>query len=223
VNFVPYRGILFDLDGTLVDSLQLILSSYRHTMQQHLGVAPPDEEWLETMGTPLREQLRPFAPGPRQLDEMLRTYIAHNEANHRRLLRTFPGMTETVRRLRSAGYRLGVVTSKIREHAIRELRACRLDGLFHGLVSASDVTRPKPDPEPIRLGLESIGVAAGDCLMVGDSLFDLQAASAAGVDAAAALWGPFDRAQLAAAEPDYWLEEVADLLILLDIKEDALG
>jgi pyrophosphatase PpaX len=223
VNFTPYRGILFDLDGTLVDSLQLILSSYRHTMQQHLGNAPPDDDWLETMGTPLREQLRRFADGPAQLEQMFRTYIAHNEANHRRLIRTFPGMADTVRRLRSAGYRLGVVTSKIREHAIRELRTCRLDGLFHGLVSASDVTRPKPDPEPIQLGLESIDVAAADCLMVGDSLFDLRAARAAGVDTAAALWGPFDRGQLAEGDPDHWLEEVSDLLILLDLKEDELG
>jgi pyrophosphatase PpaX len=216
-----YRGILFDLDGTLVDSLELILSSYRHTMSVHLGHVPPDEAWLRTMGKPLRVQLEAFAESPDQLEAMFATYIEHNEAHHERLIRPFPGMREAVVALRRAGYRLGVVTSKIREHAIRELRSCGLDGLFHGLVSATDVGRPKPDPQPVLMGLQAIGTTADATLMVGDSLYDLQAARAAAVDSAAALWGPFDRARLAPGEPTYWLEDVADLLDVLGVGPEA--
>ena len=95
-----YLGILFDLDGTLVDSLELILSSYRHTMSRHLGREMPDEEWLNTMGKPLKAQLQSFADTPEQLEAMFQTYIAHNEANHRRLVRPFPRVKETVSALK---------------------------------------------------------------------------------------------------------------------------
>jgi pyrophosphatase PpaX len=212
-----YHGVLFDLDGTLVDSLDLILSSYRHTMSAHLGHVPPDEAWLGTMGMPLRVQLRRFSEDPEQQKAMFQTYVAHNQANHDRLIRLFPGMREGVVRLRKAGYRLCVVTSKIRDHAIRELRTSGLDGLFDGLVSADEVRRPKPDPEPVLLALESLGIGARDALMVGDSVYDLEAARAAGVDAAAALWGPFRREQLEEGRPTFWVNDFADLWAILNL------
>lgn len=212
-----YQAILFDLDGTLVDSLELILSSYRHTMSQHLGREMPDEEWLNTMGKPLRVQLQNFADTPEQQEAMFQTYIAHNEANHRHLTQPFPRVKETVTALKQAGLKLAVVTSKIRDHALRELRTVGLEGLFDGLVSASDVERPKPDPQPVVLALQSIGVAAADALVVGDSLYDLLSARAANVDSAAALWGPFDRIRLAPGKPHYWLDDVTELLPLLGV------
>lgn len=210
-----YRGVLFDLDGTLVDTLALILSSYRHTMEQHLGRVPPDEVWLSTMGRPLRVQLQDFAETPAQLEAMMATYLAHNEDHQERMIRPFPGMREAVSTLSDAGYRLGVVTSKIREHAQRELDSCGLARYFDGLVSASDVDEPKPDPEPVRRGLTLIELDPGETLLVGDSLYDLQAGRAAGTATAAALWGPFDRQRLAPGNPDYWLPEIGALLELL--------
>lgn len=212
-----YRALLFDLDGTLVDSLELILGSYRHTMAEHLGRVPPDEEWMVTMGKPLRVQLQSFAQTPEQLEAMFRTYIEHNEANNQRLIRPFPGMREAIESLRRDGFRMGVVTSKIGEHAWRELRSCGLDGLFDGLVAADDVQRPKPHPEPVLRGLQSIGAAAHETLMVGDSVFDLEAARGAGVDTAAALWGPFDRERLAVGQPTYWVRHIDELLALLKV------
>jgi pyrophosphatase PpaX len=216
-----YQGILFDLDGTLVDSLELILSSYRHTMSRHLGRAMPDEEWLNTMGKPLRVQLESFADTPEQQEAMFLTYIAHNEANHQHLIQPFPRMQETVIALKRAGFKLAVVTSKIRDHALRELRSVGLEGLFDGLVSASDVERPKPDPQPVVQALKGIGVAAADALVVGDSLYDLLSARAAHTDSAAALWGPFDRIRLAPGKPKYWLDDVAELLPLLGVATGA--
>jgi len=215
-----YRGVLFDLDGTLVDSLDLILSSYRHTMREHLGRVPPDEEWLRTMGMPLRVQLTSFAESPEQLETMFQTYIEHNQAYHDRLIRSFPGMRQALSTLHRVGYRLGVVTSKIRDHALRELRTCGLDGLVDGLVSANDVERPKPHPEPVERGLRSLDLLAADVVLVGDSLYDLQAGRAAGVHTAAALWGPFGRERLAAGEPNFWLEHVSELLELLHVEAE---
>ncbi|MGD2152055.1 MAG: HAD-IA family hydrolase [Gemmatimonadales bacterium] len=213
-----YRGILFDLDGTLVDSIDLILASYRHTMETHLGHVPPDEEWTSTLGMPLRVQLKSFAATAEQAESMFRTYIEHNQANHERLIRPFPGMQDAAVALRSAGYRLGIVTSKLYENAVRELIACGLLGLFDCLVSATDVRCPKPDPEPVLLGLRNLDLRAADALLVGDSLYDLLAGRAAGVDTAAALWGPFDRGRLAAGRPDHWLENIDELLALLNVE-----
>ncbi len=215
-----YRGLLFDLDGTLVDSLDLILSSYRHTMAQHLGRVPPDDEWLDTMGRPLRVQLESFAGTPEQLEAMFQTYVDHNEENNQRLIRPFPGMRPAIESLRGAGFRMGVVTSKIGAHARRELRSCGLDGLFDGMVAADDVERPKPHPEPVLRGLQSLGTAARETLMVGDSLYDLESARAAGVDAAAALWGPFDRARLSPGVPTHWIRHIDELLLLLGVESE---
>jgi pyrophosphatase PpaX len=216
-----WRGVLFDLDGTLVDTLDLILASYRHTMHAHLGEAPPDAEWMRTMGRPLIVQLEDFAETPDQLQSMFEMYLAHNEANQERLVRSFPGVREAVAAISEAGYRLGIVTSKINENARRELRSCGLDGLFDALVGANDVDHPKPHPEPVLRGLEAIGCAADETLLVGDSVYDLEAGRAAGVATAAALWGPFEREQLAVSEPDYWLEDVPALLGLLGVKAGA--
>ena len=218
-----YRGILFDLDGTLVDTLQLILESYRYTMRTHLGEALPDERWLRTMGRPLKVQLQEFAETPEQAEAMFQTYLDHNEENQERLIRSFPGVKETVEELLRSGYRVGIVTSKITENAWRELRSCRLDDLFETVIGATDVENPKPHPEPVLRGLEAIGCAPGETLLVGDSVYDLQSGRAAGVDTAAALWGPFDRETLAESEPDYWLTDIGELSDLLDGQREVDG
>jgi len=218
-----YEAVLFDLDGTLVDTLELILASYRYTMEKHLGNVPPDEEWLRTMGTPLMIQLRDFAQTAEQAEAMLQTYLDHNEEHQESLIRSFPGALDAVRAIRAAGYRLGVVTSKLGDNARRELISCGFDGLFDALVSASDVERPKPHPEPVLRGLAAIGAEPAATLLVGDSVYDLQAGRAAGVDTAAALWGPFDRDALAPGAPDYWLEDIAALLELLDLSAGGEG
>ncbi len=209
-----YRGILFDLDGTLVDSLELILSSYRHSLLTNLGREASDEDWLRTLGRPLRVQMQEFATSPSQLEALIETYLVHNQANHDRLVRSFPGMRDAVSTLRERGYRLGVVTSKLRDNALRELRTCNMDGLFDSIVTASDVERPKPDPQPVEMGLAGLELPAGEVLFVGDSVYDLRSGRAAGVDTAAALWGPFTREQLAADRPNYWLEGIEELLSL---------
>lgn len=217
----PYTAVLFDLDGTLVDSLDLILASYRHMIEVHLGQTISDEEWLRTMGMPLRIQLESFSDSPQQRDAMFHTYLAHNQENHDRLLRPFAGMREAVAALHDAGYRMAVVTSKIRDHAWRELRAFDMADYFDAMVSADDVEKPKPDPEPVHKGLQALGLQAGAALFVGDSLFDLQAGRSAGVDTAAALWGPFQRERLEAGRPNYWLADVDALRALLGVAREA--
>jgi pyrophosphatase PpaX len=214
-----YRTVLLDLDGTLIDSEELILGSFRHTMEQHLGRMPPDEAWLESMGRPLVTQLREFARGPEEAEAMLATYQEHHASRHDELLRSFPEIREVVVDLGRAGLALGIVTSKLRENALRGLKRCGFElGWFQSIVTASDVERHKPDPTPVRKALEEMGEEEpGRALFVGDSIHDLRAGRRAGTATAAALWGPYDRERLAPGEPDHWLGEPGELRELLSL------
>lgn len=207
------RTVLLDLDGTLVDSVELILASYRHTLRAHRGEAPPDEAWLETLGTPLRAQLRDFARDEEEARAMEETYLDHNREKHDEMIRVFPGAREMVVALREAGFRLGIVTSKRRDNTLSGLAACgyALDW-FGSVVTASDLEEHKPHPAPVLRALEELEEEAGRTLFVGDSIHDLRAGRAAGTRTAAALWGPYDRRRLGPGEPDLWLERPADVL-----------
>lgn len=207
------RTVLLDLDGTLVDSVELILASYRHTLRAHRGETPPDEAWLETLGTPLHAQLRDFARDEEEARAMMETYLTHNRRNHDEMIRVFPGAREMVASLREAGFRLGIVTSKRRDNTLSGLEACGYPlEWFGAVVTASDLERHKPDPAPVLRALEELGEDAGRALFVGDSIHDLRAGRAAGTRTAAALWGPYDRERLAPGEPDLWLERPEELL-----------
>lgn len=211
------RTLLLDLDGTLIDSEELILASYRHTMRVHRGRELPDARWMESMGRPLHTQLREFAEDEAEARAMVETYREHNRRVHDELLRPFPGVKEAVGRLRDRGFRLGIVTSKLRDSALGGLRSCGYPLEWFGVVvAADDVTRHKPDPAPVTTALDALGEEPAGSIFVGDSVHDLRAGRAAGTRTAAALWGPYDRRALVAGEPDHWLEEVGELEALLD-------
>ncbi|MDP2496707.1 MAG: HAD hydrolase-like protein [Candidatus Palauibacterales bacterium] len=219
----PSAGVLLlDLDGTLIDSSELILASYRHTMREHLGEVPPDSEWLEGMGKTLRVQLRRFASSEEEAEAMVETYREHNHRVHDRLVRTFGEVSETLDGLHRRGVPMGIVTSKARRGVEMGMEACGLDpGWFRTVVTADDVERPKPHPEPVLLALRNMESGAGGrpdpaaTTFVGDSIHDLRAGRAAGVKTAAALWGPYGREELGPGEPDHWLESVRELEALV--------
>lgn len=202
---------LFDLDGTLLDSLELILKSYRHTLTVHRGVAPADEVWIAGIGTPLRAQLAPFAEDAEEVERMVTTYRDHNFAHHDALIRAFPGIRAAVSALKTNGTSRAIVTSKARKGTLKGLRTCGLDDLFSTIVAADDIDRHKPDPAPVLKALELLNATAEHTVFIGDSPFDMAAGRAAGVRTAAALWGPFERDKLAPYSPDYWLTEPADI------------
>lgn len=205
---------LFDLDGTLIDSVELILRSYRHTLRAHRGTVPPDEMWLRGLGTPIRVQLRQWTEDPAEIEQMAATYSVYNMEHHDALVRPYDGIVGAVRTLKEEGKRLGVVTSKVRTGAMRGLKVAGLDAAFPVIVGADDVKHPKPHPEPVLVALEQLGAQPGEAVFIGDSRHDLESGRAAGVKTAAALWGPFDRSHLADLEPDYWLEHPDEILTL---------
>jgi len=204
---VALSTFLFDLDGTLIDSIELILRSYRHTMR-------PDDVWMTGLGTPLSVQFRHFTDDPAEVEAMVATYRAYNLAHHDELVRPYAGVVAAVRALRRPGRALGLVTSKMRSGALRGLQVAELADAFDVIVGSDDVTHPKPHPEPVLAALARLGAAPETAVFIGDSRHDIECGRAARVKTAAVLWGPFDRSHLADLAPDYWLERPEDLSLL---------
>jgi pyrophosphatase PpaX len=210
----PLRTFLFDLDGTLIDSVRLILDSYHHTLAAH-GLPPrSDEEWLRGVGTPLTVQLAEWRDQG-MLDALIATYREYNLANHDRMVTVYPGIVAAVEAIRRAGCATGLVTSKNRPGALRGLVLAKLERMMDVLVCADEVTNPKPHPEPVEKAVALLDADPATTVYVGDSIHDMVSGRAAGVRTAAALWGPFGREHLAGATPDYWLRTPADLLGLI--------
>ncbi|HXE56731.1 MAG TPA: HAD-IA family hydrolase [Gemmatimonadales bacterium] len=206
---------LFDLDGTILDSIGHILDSYRHTFAVH-GLPPaPEEELVRGIGTPLRSQLAKQASDPALLDALVATYREYNLKYHDERIFPYPGVVEAIRAIRAAGRRTGLVTSKNRQGALRGLQLAGLQYEIDVVVGCDEVENPKPHREPVDKAVALLGADPATTVYVGDSVHDMRCGRAAGVRTAAALWGPFTRGDLAPTEPDYWLERPADLLRLL--------
>lgn len=209
------RAVLYDFDGTLADSTELIMRCYRHTMTTHLGECPPDDDWLSGFGMTLESQIRRFARTDDEAAAMLDTYRVFQDGIHDQMLRPFPGAVEAVAELERRGYRLAIVTSKHRRAAMRGMELCGLVSHFDAIITPEDVRHPKPHPEPVLTALERLGVAPDEALFVGDSPHDVASGRAAGTRTAAALWGPFSRQALEDAGPDAFLHAQDDVLALL--------
>lgn len=209
------RAVLYDFDGTLADSTELIMRCYRHTMATHLGQAPPDEAWLAGFGTPLETQIARFARSESEHHAMLATYRAHQDEWHDTLLTPFPGAAETVAELARRGIALALVTSKLRRSTLRGMDLCGITDHFPVIITPEDVRSPKPDPEPVLAALDRLGVSASEAVFVGDSPHDMASGRAAGTRTAAALWGPFPREALLAERPDVLLHRQQDVLDLV--------
>ena len=192
---------LFDFDGTLVDSERLILASFRHATRAVLGATPSDEVLRAGIGLTLEQQARDLAGDRAQ--ELFDVYVRHNRAAHAELLSTFDGVPEMIGRLRRRDARLGVVTAKIRPTLELGFEHVPLErDWFEVLIAKEDTGRHKPEPEPLLLALELMDADPRDAIYVGDSPFDIRAAHASGVVAAAAAWGDiFSRDVLVAERP----------------------
>jgi len=213
---VTLSTFLFDLDGTIIDSIELILTSYRHTIKVHRGFEPSDDVWMRGLGTPLWVQFREWSDDPTEIQAMVATYREYNLANHDAMVRPYDGVVEQIRALAARGKRLGLVTSKLRAGARRGLKIAGVEELFTIIVAADDVTQPKPDPEPVLKAVALAGAKPAETVFVGDSRHDLESGRAAGVKTAAVLWGPFDRSDLADLAPDYWLDRPEQLSLMAD-------
>lgn len=220
------RTILFDLDGTLIDTTDLILRCFEHAWTRVCGYTHARSDLIGTFGIPLREamvrllQAEPPAQTngngsrpPREIvDHLVNEYRDFNRRNHDLYAARFEGVDVVLHDLKERGYRIGVVTSKSRLLALRGLRLCGLDHLVESAVFLEDTDRHKPLPDPILAALVRMDSRVEHAAYVGDSPFDVTAARAAGVAAVAALWGPGSRESLERESPDALAERPHSLL-----------
>lgn len=219
-----YDPVVFDLDGTVVDTVELIRDSFHHTVRTVLGRDLPDDYLLAGVGQPLMTQMRRLSEEHAQ--ELFDVYREYNHRRHDELVRGYDGVRELLEGLRAAGRRLGIVTSKSRDTTQMAFRAVRLAEFFDVVVTASDCDEHKPAPGPLLLCLERLGGsrrapgaaeaegAGGGPVYVGDAPVDVAAGRAAGMTTIAVAWGVFGREALLAARPDFYVETPAELLAL---------
>ena len=200
---------LFDFDGTLVDTTEMIHQSMRHAATEVLGRDDiPRETLLANVGQPLPRQMELIDAENAEL--LLEAYRSHHEEHHDDLIGEFPGVEESLSRLRSAGIKVAVVTSKRRtsvEMALKNFPGLR--DVVDRFVTMEDTTEHKPNPEPLLRGLELLGnVPKEGAVYVGDSPFDVEAARAAGLRSVAVSWGAFSEDTLRTAEPDHLVPDI---------------
>jgi len=209
------RAVLFDLDGTLIDSVPLIVASMQHAFAGRER-APSVKEWVALIGTPLEAMIRRWGEDEADVTLLRERYKEHQWANHDSMVRAFPGVPEVLEVLTGRGVRMAVVTSKLEPSARRSLEFLGLSRYFEAVVGLESTVRHKPDPEPVRFALARLDAVAEGAAFIGDSPHDVVAGNAAGVATVAALWGPFTRDELAVAHPRAWAAKASDLLPVLE-------
>jgi pyrophosphatase PpaX len=206
--------VLFDLDGTVIDSGGIILASMRHAATTVLGRDFPDEELMAAVGGPgLEHQMR--ALDATRVDELVTVYRAHNEELHDTLL-PCAGMDEALAQLKREGRTLGIVTAKRRITVELAFAHVPFGHLFDVVVGGDETERQKPDPAPVLLALERLGANPAQAAYVGDSPFDVAAGNAAGVYTVAVTWGGIHgRDLLETQRPDAVVDTAEELLAVL--------
>ncbi|WP_181347315.1 pyrophosphatase PpaX [Thalassobacillus sp. CUG 92003] len=208
------RTILFDLDGTLIDTNELIIASFRHTLDQFSDRTYSREEILSFIGPPLRDSLQRVDPD--KVEEMVKVYREHNHAHHAHYVKAYEGVVETIQYLKAKGYQLGIVTTKMRQSVHMGLELTGLDGLFDVIIALDDVVHAKPDPEPIEKAMDALHANAYETMMVGDNTHDIEAGQRAGVKTVGVAWTVKGRNVLDELNPDYMLEQMSQIIDVIE-------
>lgn len=208
--------VLFDLDGTIVDTNELIISSFMYALKDN-GLAPlTREEIIPHMGTTLQQQMRVFSGLEDVNGTLEKSYRSYNNEHHDELVRSFPLVKETIEELSRRGIKLGIVTTKIRPTTIKTLERFDLLKYMDTIVTVNDVTEPKPHPEPVLTAVKNLGVDPRKTLMIGDSAVDIQSAKAAYVYAVGVSWSLKGEDTLRKYDPDFIIHNMKDIIEIME-------
>ncbi|HYE68930.1 MAG TPA: pyrophosphatase PpaX [Anaerovoracaceae bacterium] len=212
-----FNTVLFDFDGTIMDTNSVILQSWQHTFRTVEGKERPDEDILETFGEPLHITMEKLLPQI-SVEEGSQIYREYHYDNFIELIEVFPGILGLLEELKARGYKTGIVTSRLRRTTDMGLKKYDMEQYFDVVVTCDDTDKYKPDPEPVNIALERLGSKPEDAIMVGDSMFDILCARNAGVKAALVSWALAINDEDKAGEnaPDYIIEKAEDLLKILE-------
>ncbi|PYZ96279.1 pyrophosphatase PpaX [Alteribacter lacisalsi] len=213
--------ILFDLDGTLINTVDLIVASFMHTMEQYYPGEYEEKDVIHFIGPPLSETFHNLDPD--RVEEMSHTYRTFNLEKHDELVREYEGVYETVDLLHRQGYNMAIVTTKRHDTAVKGLKLMGLDRFFDVVVALDDVENYKPHPEPLEKALAALGSTADRAVMVGDSHHDILGGKNTGTKTAGVAWSVKGREYIETYEPDVMLETMKDLLDILHVHAGKRG
>lgn len=213
--------VLFDFDGTIVDTNELIITTFLHVLKGQTPEPFTREDIVPNMGKPLVDQLMMFS-GRSVVDDLVLAYREYNLSVHDQLVREFPYVQEVLELMHKKGIRMGIVTNKMKMTTTKGLELFKLDQFMEVVITMDEVKIGKPDPEGVRLAVELMQSDPDKTLMVGDSQYDLQAGQQAGVKVAGVSWSLKGEAYLNQFNPDYMLRDMRELLDIVGIKRDEL-
>ncbi|CAM4058465.1 pyrophosphatase [Bacillus manliponensis] len=209
--------VLFDLDGTLINTNELIISSFLHTLHTYYPNQYKREDVLPFIGPSLHDTFSSIDKD--RVEELIQCYRQFNHDHHDELVEEYETVYDTVKILREKGYKIGIVTTKIRETTNMGLKLTKLDSFFDVIVTIDDVENVKPHPEPIQKAIRLLEAKPEETLMVGDNHHDIVGGKNAGVKTAAVAWTIKGREYLESYNPDYVLEKMSDLLPIITKEE----
>ncbi|MBO8173192.1 MAG: pyrophosphatase PpaX [Bacillaceae bacterium] len=211
---MKYQTVLFDLDGTLIDTNELILHTFEYTLEKYFPGKYSREDIIAHLGDTLIKQMERF--GPEIADELVETYREYNEQIHDDYVREFPGVRVTVEQLHRMGIRMGIVTTKQRRTAEMGVHFIGLRSYMGAFITYQDTRKHKPHPEPILMAMEQLRAEPESTLMVGDSRFDLEAAHNAGIDSVAVSWSLKGIDHLKQYHPTYIIDDMSQLIEIVE-------
>ncbi|KPU45699.1 pyrophosphatase PpaX [Oxobacter pfennigii] len=204
------KAVLYDLDGTVINTNNLVISSWKHTLEKILGWYPGDKEIIASFGEPLVETAKRF--GGDEADNIVKVYREHNLAFHDEMIERYVGMEDTIKELKAMGIKVGIVTSKMRKTAERALKLFNIYEFMDVIVTFDDTEKHKPDAEPLNKALGILNISPEDVIYVGDSRFDIQCGKNAGTLTCAVKYSESPLDELMKYKPDYLIDKPLDII-----------
>lgn len=210
------RTILFDLDGTLIDTNELIIASFIYTFQQY-GKTLSRSQAVDFIGPPLVDSFRSVAETTEQAADMVNLYREYNMRHHDAYVTAFPFVIDTLKHLHTDGFKLGVVTTKARQTVDKGMGLTAIKSYFDTVITLDDVSQAKPHPEPVIKAMKRLNAQAESTLMIGDNSHDIEAGHHAGVKTVGVSWSLKGKANLQEYKPTYMLDDMRELLTITEV------
>lgn len=209
--------LLFDLDGTLINTNELIIASFMHTLEKFYPGKYKREHVIPFMGPTLTESFTTVDAN--RVDELIEEYRRFNIEMHDEFVEEYETVYKTIETLHEKGFKIGIVTTKARNVVEMGLSFSRLKQFFDVVITIDDVQNAKPHPEPIQLALEKLHATPEETIMVGDNYHDIEGGKNAGTKTAGVVWSLKGKEFLESYHPDFMLEKMSDILTIIGNEE----
>lgn len=208
------KAVLFDLDGTLINSNRLILESFKYAFRTALNMEMEEEKIVRFFGEPLVKSMN--SVDPENTEKLMDAFKSFNESQHDILAEHYEGTVEAVKALKERGIKLGIVTSKRKPMTERSLKLIKIYDEMDVIITPEDTDKHKPDGTPALLACERLGVTPKEALMVGDSIYDVQCGKNAGTSTCIVTYSSFSMDELMSYKPDYVIDNLMELVNIIE-------